>query len=194
MADLVRIRGVDTEPPDPVNTLQQVLSDGGRRIFDIAPNILAEIISGRKWIGRRDFEGREFRSFEDFASRPLWDGLGCTTDDLLAICRKREDVKQLIRGAVEPQPTHVDAGTKGGRGNKATDNVSGFYGNASTYALKRLKRDAPELFDRVVAGELSANAAAIEAGFRKKLTPFEQVKRLIPKLTADERQELRGLL
>jgi hypothetical protein len=29
-------------------------------------------------------------------------------------------------------------------------------------------REAPELFERVVAGELSANAAAIKAGFRKK--------------------------
>jgi hypothetical protein len=31
-------------------------------------------------------------------------------------------------------------------------------GNASTYALKRLKRDAPVLFQRVIDGELSANA------------------------------------
>ena len=35
-----------------------------------------------------------------------------------------------------------------------------------TYALKRLKRDRTDLFDKVIAGELSANAAAIEAGFQ----------------------------
>lgn len=41
-------------------------------------------------------------------------------------------------------------------------------GNSPTYALRRLKRDRPDLAERVVAGELSANAAAIEAGFRRK--------------------------
>ena len=40
-------------------------------------------------------------------------------------------------------------------------------GTSATYTLKRLKRDNPELAERVVNGELSANAAAIQAGFRK---------------------------
>jgi hypothetical protein len=46
--------------------------------------------------------------------------------------------------------------------------------------------DRPDLAERVEAGELSANAAAEEAGFRKKPTPFEIVCRLLPKLTAAE--------
>jgi hypothetical protein len=36
-------------------------------------------------------------------------------------------------------------------------------GNSKGYTLSRLNRDHPELYDRVIAGELSANAAAIEA-------------------------------
>lgn len=40
-------------------------------------------------------------------------------------------------------------------------------GNSETYTIARLRRDAPELADAVVRGELSANAAAIKAGFRK---------------------------
>lgn len=36
----------------------------------------------------------------------------------------------------------------------------------STYTLRRLKRDHPALAAKVVGGKLSANAAAIEAGFR----------------------------
>jgi hypothetical protein len=35
--------------------------------------------------------------------------------------------------------------------------------------LKRLKRDRPDLFQRVVAGELSAHAAAIEADIRQRI-------------------------
>lgn len=41
-------------------------------------------------------------------------------------------------------------------------------GNSADYTIRRLKRDNPELAKRVVAGELSPNAAAIEAGFRKR--------------------------
>jgi hypothetical protein len=35
-------------------------------------------------------------------------------------------------------------------------------------ALKRLHRGAPEIHKRVVAGELSTNAAMVEAGFRTR--------------------------
>jgi hypothetical protein len=42
----------------------------------------------------------------------------------------------------------------------------------------------------VRAGEFSATAAAIEAGFRKKPTPFEIISRLLPKLTDSEHDAL----
>jgi len=51
---------------------------------------------------------------------------------------------------------------------EGNDNVITRQGNSRAYTLDRLKRQAPELFERVISGELSANAAAIEAGFRKK--------------------------
>ena len=38
----------------------------------------------------------------------------------------------------------------------------------ATYACRRLLRDRPDLFEKVKAGELSPNAAAIKAGFRKQ--------------------------
>jgi hypothetical protein len=41
-------------------------------------------------------------------------------------------------------------------------------GNASAAALRRLRKDRPDLHAEVMAGEQSANAAAIEAGFRPK--------------------------
>lgn len=40
--------------------------------------------------------------------------------------------------------------------------------NNASYALRRLKRDAPALAERVLSGELSAQAAAIQAGFRTR--------------------------
>ncbi len=41
-------------------------------------------------------------------------------------------------------------------------------GNDPSYALRRLKRDAPALAEGVLSGDLSANAGAIEAGFRPR--------------------------
>ena len=41
-------------------------------------------------------------------------------------------------------------------------------GTAKDYPLDRLHREAPALYEAVVDGEMSANAAAIEAGFRAK--------------------------
>jgi len=46
-------------------------------------------------------------------------------------------------------------------------------GTDTTYTLRRLARDQPELLDKIEAGELSVNAAAIAAGIRKKPTPEE---------------------
>jgi hypothetical protein len=42
-------------------------------------------------------------------------------------------------------------------------------GTSETYTIARLKRSHPDLASKVVAGELSANAAAIQAGFRRPM-------------------------
>jgi hypothetical protein len=41
-------------------------------------------------------------------------------------------------------------------------------GTGRTYTVRRLRRDRPDLAGRVDRGELSANAAAIQAGFRNR--------------------------
>jgi hypothetical protein len=40
-------------------------------------------------------------------------------------------------------------------------------GTSVSYTLRRLARNHPELLERFAAGELTANQAAIQAGFRK---------------------------
>lgn len=61
-------------------------------------------------------------------------------------------------------------------------------GRGSDYALARLERDRPELAEKVKAGELSANAAAVEAGFRKKPTALSQLRAAWRRATQDERE------
>jgi hypothetical protein len=41
-------------------------------------------------------------------------------------------------------------------------------GNSAAAALRRLERARPDILDRVLAGELSAHAGMVEAGFRQR--------------------------
>jgi hypothetical protein len=73
----------------------------------------------------------------------------------------------MLLEQVEPAKTHQEAGAKGGRGKKATDNNKSFNGDSQQYLIARLKRDNPQLAESVIRGELTAHAAALAAGFRK---------------------------
>ena len=74
------------------------------------------------------------------------------------------------------------------------------YGTSLSYTLRRLKEDHPELYQRVVAGDLSANAAAREAGIRRPTTTIYTddaasiARTLKKKLDADTLAELIDLL
>jgi len=63
-------------------------------------------------------------------------------------------------------------------------------GHSRAYALYRLSRERPDLLKKVKAGKLSAHAAAIEAGFRKSLSPFDRILKFLPKLTPDQRRQI----
>jgi hypothetical protein len=85
------------------------------------------------------------------------DGLGTKLDLIERIIRDDAEVLELFR--------EVTTGKAGRPAKTISDNVTikSERGNARPYLLTRLKRSNPELFAKVVAGELSANAAAIEA-------------------------------
>jgi hypothetical protein len=168
--------------------------DGGQKAFDLVPDELANVIKERQWADKVDKNGVAFTSFEKFVLHRRWQGLESSIDDLRAYCRKRPEVAKLIMRAVDPG-RESRGSTKEERENRG-DNITpkSERGTSATYTLKRLKRDRPDLLERVVAGELSANAAAIAAGFRHKPTPYETITKLLPKLSATERQSLKDIL
>jgi hypothetical protein len=66
-------------------------------------------------------------------------------------------------------------------------------GNKAAYALRRLRNARPDLHARVLSGVLSANAAMIEAGFRKPaksraLTALDRLRTAWRKATPAERE------
>jgi hypothetical protein len=65
----------------------------------------------------------------------------------------------------------------------------------ASYAHARLRRDRPDIHQRVLDGELSAHAGMVQAGFRKraaraKPTAFDKVLRAVAKLTDQEWRKL----
>jgi hypothetical protein len=87
-----------------------------------------------------------------------------------------EPLRELNNMLPEQPAQHVGKGRPGpGRGNKTGDTITRLSerGTSRTYRLTHLKRDRPDLAQRVIAGDLSANAAAIAAEFRSRTTGLE---------------------
>jgi hypothetical protein len=83
--------------------------------------------------------------------------------------------------------------------NNDTRVSTGGESDTAAYAIAKLRKDRPDIHARVLAGELSPNAGMVEAGFRKKrasrkLTAFQRIVKLLPKLTNDERKKLHRML
>jgi hypothetical protein len=89
---------------------------------------------------------------------------------------------------VPPSLTHAEAGAKGGRGKKASDNITSFRGTSADYLVRRLKRDRPDIADALARGEYrSARAAALAAGIVTVKTPLQQLQYWWRKASEDEK-------
>lgn len=107
-------------------------------------------------------------SFKDFIADSPPKGLGTDPDTLKRLCPGPEnaDVRDMIDRAVQ--------GKQGG--DRKSDNIKLYNiqvdpapsGTSEAAALRRLRKSAPKLHEKVIAGEMSANAAMVKAGFRPK--------------------------
>jgi hypothetical protein len=112
-----------------------------------------------------------FASFEEFVTAPASSG---------GLAWSLEDLRSYVRGdAVATNAldrvTQRKAGgdTRSQAARTTVDNVNSGpvgrpSGNSSQRALRVLREKAPELHAKVLAGEMSANAAMVKGGFRKK--------------------------
>jgi hypothetical protein len=152
------------------------------------PDLLRKVIEERVW-ERRIHNGRlyELSSLRELVTRKPPEGWGQNPDKIEAVIRDNHEVHTLYAEEMK-EKTH-------NRGNQHTggkvDNVNlARKGNSRAYTLSRLKRENADLFQQVVAGELSANAAAIKAGWRKVKSPVDIIRSTWPKLTDDEQTQL----
>lgn len=107
----------------------------------------------------------ENESFRDFVYSSPPKGLGTKQETIYRLCKDNERVLSKV--------TTWLTGRHGGdrhSDNFKSNNVTleSRRGNSPTYALRKLRKDAPRLHEKVIEGQLSAHAAMVEAGFRKK--------------------------
>jgi hypothetical protein len=176
-----------------VQSLWTAVNEGGGWL-DSLPQIVTAVIETEAWRERQDGKNvYRHKSFREFIEADPRSGCGWQVDKVRALLRDDQTALTLYEQAI--------VGKHGGdrKSEKArikTDNISldPQHGTSRAGTLRRLAKDYPELHSRVVAGDLSANAAAIEAGFRKPPKPFETIRKLLPKLTPEERQKLKEML
>jgi len=176
-------------PNDPVVAAQQMINEGHGSLLQALPTIIKFIIRHESWKGRRKGpteDGAPFTSFKDFVEYKQWWGLECPWDKLMLYCESdkechdmllRESTEIAKQEAVTVKPGNPTGANQYSRGERG--NVSNTYDssdptvterNSNTGLLRRLaKQGRDDLLDRVASGELSPNAAAVEAGLRRKM-------------------------
>lgn len=134
-------------------------------------DLIKAVIREKSWTRRKIRTGEliTLSSLRELITKPPLEGYG----------EKVEDVERMIANDPEALADFREA-VKGEHGGdrKSPDAIkcsNPTVDRGKAYTLARLKRETPELFDAVVRGELSANAAAVKAGWRKVKSPLDRL-------------------
>ncbi len=149
-----------------VNCLRSALSRGRSGLSQV-PGLLKRIISEKMWMKRTDSRVPnviEFKSFEEFVRTKPLEGLGADIPLLRRICAEDPEAMDLL--------DQVTQGQYGGDRRSEDFKIdivnlekkSNPNGNSQSAALRRLRKDRPDLHQRVLSKELTPHAAMIEAG------------------------------
>lgn len=131
----------------------------GQHGLATVPGLLKRVLAEESW---REFTTQRgehvvHERFVDFVTTPPLAGIGSTVELLRRIVADDTEALDLLDRALQnPVGTNV-----------ALNNMKGHpRGTSKDYALRKLRKDAPELHAEVLAGRLSAHAAMVKAGYR----------------------------
>lgn len=176
-----------------VSALQDTIKRGEHGLQN-TPGLVKRIIREDRWrerIVRETKEPARFTSFRTFVEKPLIEGLGVPYGELKKLCQDDTEALDLI-DQVEQRPV--------GRPTEILDNIQHFpSGTSAQAALRRLRKDRPDLHSTVIAGEMTPHAAMVEAGFRPKTVTVPAtvagfIRAVLKHLTEAEQRTLRDTL
>lgn len=151
------------------------------------PPLINRLLKTGAWKNREVRQLGEIVKFDTFAAfiqTPPLRGCGWPLEKVEALIKDDPETLAMWRKA-----------TSGPQGQHHHDNImmKAVQGTSRAYTLDRLGRERPDLYTRVISKELSANAAAIEAGWRSNdgLTKLRRAwKRATPEEQAAFRDEI----
>lgn len=150
-----------------VESLWRIVNSASQDLSTL-PKTVRRILETEAWRDR-EYRGRHFHHdrFVDFITTKPLAGCGWPLEKVEALIKDEPETLALWRQAT--------TGKQGAHGSIRTM-IKPIRGTTKAYLLERLKRERPDLFERVAAGELSAHAAAKLAGWIKDKTPLEKLR------------------
>ncbi len=165
-----------------VRRIIRLNKDGGHGLL-MFPTFLKDAIKKRVWEqGWIDPTTKEVYTqpdFRSFVETPVLEGLGSSIEQVKALCQHDGEAIILINemttkkpgGPNNPEGNNQHVQKEVNHNNIMNDQTKAIQGTSLDYTLRRLKKEAPGLLEKVVNREMSPNAAAVEAGFR--ITPIQ---------------------
>lgn len=135
----------------------------GQHGLAVVPGLLKRVLAEESWREFTTQRGEHVRHerFIDFVTTPPLAGIGATVELLKRLVKDDAEAVDLLDQALQnPPSTHA-----------AVSNIHGTErpsGTTKDRALRKLRKDAPELHAEVLAGRLSAHAAMVKAGYRPR--------------------------
>ena len=158
-------------PPDQLRINDSTISAlaaafvNGEHGLSVLPGLLKRAIREGAWQERIVHQTKQtvrFNTFAEFVSAYPPDGLHTDIATVKRLCRDDAEAIDLIDEAI---------GSRQGERTDIVDNIHEVErptGTSARAAIRRLRTQRPDLHKRVLAGELSPHAAAVEAGFRPR--------------------------
>ena len=117
----------------------------------LVPDVFVRVMEQGTWKHWKNKLGREVtpRDFEEFVTTPYPSGIGTTMAKLKGLVEEDDRADEFYRAMIPALQDHGTNRFANDRGNNVTSTDRG---NAPTYAIARLRRDAPEIHAEVVAG------------------------------------------
>ncbi len=185
-----------------VEALGSALREGDHSIGTV-PGLVKRVLreeSWREFVTQRGEHVRHER-FADFVVAQPLRGIGGSVKLVRRIVADDPEAMDLLDRAMQ-------AGSRPGERRDLVHNMNGVEqptaprGTSKEYALRRLRKDAPDLHAEVLAGNLTAHAAMVKAGFRPETFTVRADsadavvatlrRRLPPELLAEVSQRLAG--
>jgi len=142
---------------------------GGMKQF---PGLLKKIIANKAW-ERRLSKGKviELASLRELITEKPVRGWGEDPERITAILTKTDpEVELMFRDAMKGQGNHLPKSREHNCNNVTVmdDDEKIKTGNSRAYSIDRVKRECePEVVAKVMAGQMSPNAALVKAGIRE---------------------------